>query len=56
MSDSEYQLACPVCNADTGEITFENPQKARESTPEYVECRHCSWGWNEFNHDPGVVV
>lgn len=38
---SEYQYACPVCNADSGDITFENPQRARESAPKSVECSSC---------------
>ena len=38
---SGYQYVCPVCNADSGDITFENPQSARESAPENVECSNC---------------
>jgi DNA-directed RNA polymerase subunit RPC12/RpoP len=38
---SEYQYVCPVCNADSGDFTFENPQKARTSAPKRVECARC---------------
>jgi len=38
---SGYQYVCPVCNADSGDITFENPQRACESAPENVECANC---------------
>jgi len=37
----EYQYICPVCNADSGDITFDNPQKAREFAPNPVECASC---------------
>ena len=39
--NTEYQHVCPVCNADSGDFTFEDPQKARESAPESVECSNC---------------
>ena len=38
---SAYQAVCPVCNADSGDFTFESPQKARESLPKSVECARC---------------
>jgi len=38
---SEYQYVCPVCGADSGDITFETPQKAREFAPGTVECAGC---------------
>jgi len=38
---SEYQYVCPVCNADSGDITFEDPSKARKVAPESVECANC---------------
>jgi hypothetical protein len=37
----EYQYICPVCNADSGDITFDNPQKAREFAPNPVGCASC---------------
>lgn len=46
----EYQYVCPVCTADSGDIIFENPQKAREFAPETVECARCG---NEVT--PAVV-
>jgi len=38
---AEYQYACPVCNADTGDITYESRQKAIEFAPDSVECASC---------------
>jgi hypothetical protein len=33
MSGSEYQLACPVCNSDTGDFTLELSSKHAVTHP-----------------------
>lgn len=38
---SGYQIACPVCNADSGDLIFDSPQAAREFPPKNVECASC---------------
>jgi hypothetical protein len=38
---SGYQIACPVCNADSGDLIFDSPQAAREFPQKNVECASC---------------
>jgi len=50
MSGSEYQLACPVCNSDTGGFTFSSPERARSHVSNTVDCGSC-----EQSVTPAVV-
>jgi hypothetical protein len=39
--DAEYQVGCPECGADSGDLTFSSPQEAKDWYDEPGECANC---------------